>query len=311
MADIHTCSYYCTRPECIKTQRDELRDRLEAQPPRPVKGDPMLDAVLDTPNPQFDAWVKSLPPAYWARYDLSACRIGFEAGAAPQQQSNIGNGHDDWARKHYDEAQQQAEPPRLPNNDEVICPACCHQFRAIPVNVQAELAALKKQQAEPQMPIMRVTVSNGVAVHGTFYAPGLPDGEHDLFCAPCLPSGQWEPSMFAEQQAEPVAFADEHVDTFLTQYNDVYCHQRKAGVGGGNAERAAMRQVLILALGAYKPHITAEQVKQIKRLASLLETRVRAVYVLADDDEDRESLNDDVAETRAALHAALDALVLP
>lgn len=82
------------------------------QPPRPVKGDPMLDAVLDTPNPQFDAWVKSLPPAYWARYDLSACRIGFEAGAAPQQQPNIGNGHDDWARKHYDEAQQQAEPVR-------------------------------------------------------------------------------------------------------------------------------------------------------------------------------------------------------
>jgi hypothetical protein len=26
----------------------------------------------------------------------------------------------------------QAEP----NNDEVICPACAHQFRAIPVNVQ-------------------------------------------------------------------------------------------------------------------------------------------------------------------------------
>lgn len=23
--DIHSCSYYCTRPECIKAQRDELR----------------------------------------------------------------------------------------------------------------------------------------------------------------------------------------------------------------------------------------------------------------------------------------------
>jgi hypothetical protein len=31
MTDIHSCSYYCDRPECIKTQRDELRDRL-AQP---------------------------------------------------------------------------------------------------------------------------------------------------------------------------------------------------------------------------------------------------------------------------------------
>ena len=26
--------------------------------------------------------------------------------------------------------------PQEPNNDEVICPACCTQFRAIPVNVQ-------------------------------------------------------------------------------------------------------------------------------------------------------------------------------
>lgn len=27
---IHTCSYYCERPECIRRQRDELRDRMEA-----------------------------------------------------------------------------------------------------------------------------------------------------------------------------------------------------------------------------------------------------------------------------------------
>lgn len=25
----HTCSYYCERPECIRAQRDELRDRLK------------------------------------------------------------------------------------------------------------------------------------------------------------------------------------------------------------------------------------------------------------------------------------------
>lgn len=24
MTDIHSCSYYCDRPECIKAQRDEL-----------------------------------------------------------------------------------------------------------------------------------------------------------------------------------------------------------------------------------------------------------------------------------------------
>jgi hypothetical protein len=28
--NIHTCSYYCHRPECIKAQRDELRDRMAA-----------------------------------------------------------------------------------------------------------------------------------------------------------------------------------------------------------------------------------------------------------------------------------------
>lgn len=31
MDDIHTCSYSCERPECIKAQRDELVVRLEAQ----------------------------------------------------------------------------------------------------------------------------------------------------------------------------------------------------------------------------------------------------------------------------------------
>lgn len=33
MTDVHSCSYYCDRPECIKAQRDELRERL-AQPER-------------------------------------------------------------------------------------------------------------------------------------------------------------------------------------------------------------------------------------------------------------------------------------
>ena len=27
MTDIHSCSYYCHRPECIKAQRDELREK--------------------------------------------------------------------------------------------------------------------------------------------------------------------------------------------------------------------------------------------------------------------------------------------
>jgi hypothetical protein len=30
MSDIHSCSYYCTRPACVLAQRDELRGRLTA-----------------------------------------------------------------------------------------------------------------------------------------------------------------------------------------------------------------------------------------------------------------------------------------
>ena len=42
-------------------------------------GNPMMDAVLGTVNPEFREWVGSLPPTYWSRYDLSAARIGWEA----------------------------------------------------------------------------------------------------------------------------------------------------------------------------------------------------------------------------------------
>jgi hypothetical protein len=44
-------------------------------------GEPMMDSVLATTNPDFRAWVDSLPPTYWARYDLSAARIGWEAAS--------------------------------------------------------------------------------------------------------------------------------------------------------------------------------------------------------------------------------------
>ena len=32
MNDMHSCSYFCDRPACIKAQRDELRAALAAQP---------------------------------------------------------------------------------------------------------------------------------------------------------------------------------------------------------------------------------------------------------------------------------------
>ena len=39
MKDIHSCSYYCNRPECVLAQRNELRDKLAQQSepePEPV-----------------------------------------------------------------------------------------------------------------------------------------------------------------------------------------------------------------------------------------------------------------------------------
>jgi O-succinylbenzoate synthase len=36
--EIHSCSYYCINPACIKAQRDELRDKLEN-----MKGNPNED----------------------------------------------------------------------------------------------------------------------------------------------------------------------------------------------------------------------------------------------------------------------------
>jgi hypothetical protein len=31
MSGDHTCSYFCERPECIRAQRDELREEIELQ----------------------------------------------------------------------------------------------------------------------------------------------------------------------------------------------------------------------------------------------------------------------------------------
>lgn len=39
---------------------------------------------------------------------------------------------------------------REPNNDEVICPHCTHQFRAIPINVQTQLGLLEEQHEKDE-----------------------------------------------------------------------------------------------------------------------------------------------------------------
>jgi len=48
MSDIHSCSYYCDRPACIKAQRDELRDRFQ---------------VMQAPQPAVDVFDSLVSPA--------------------------------------------------------------------------------------------------------------------------------------------------------------------------------------------------------------------------------------------------------
>ena len=39
----------------------------------------VLMKKLGTPDPDWQAFVDSLPDKYWAKYDLSALRLGWEA----------------------------------------------------------------------------------------------------------------------------------------------------------------------------------------------------------------------------------------
>ena len=60
-------------------ERDELAAKFTKLDKPKYSGLPMMDQVLAKPNPEFIAWVASLPATYWTRYDLSAARIGWEA----------------------------------------------------------------------------------------------------------------------------------------------------------------------------------------------------------------------------------------
>jgi hypothetical protein len=55
MTEVHSCSFYCDRPECIKAQRDELRDRLAQPEQKPVPWESFFNRYcpwLDTAPPQ-------------------------------------------------------------------------------------------------------------------------------------------------------------------------------------------------------------------------------------------------------------------
>ena len=62
----------------LEAEITRLRSRFTKLDMPRYSGAPMLDSVLAEPSPEFRAWADTLPPEYWARYDLSAARIGWE-----------------------------------------------------------------------------------------------------------------------------------------------------------------------------------------------------------------------------------------
>jgi hypothetical protein len=85
MTDIHSCSYYCERPECIKAQRDELRDKLEQPEQEPVAWH------VNFGNEDEPKWIMlSTPPAQPEQEPVidksAAIRIATALGWEPKRE---------------------------------------------------------------------------------------------------------------------------------------------------------------------------------------------------------------------------------
>ena len=62
------------------------------------------DEKLKVPNVEFDAWVASMPAKHWSKYDLSACRLGWEAALdAERQKREAAERERDDYRRMFDE----------------------------------------------------------------------------------------------------------------------------------------------------------------------------------------------------------------
>lgn len=77
-SDHETITALLSRCQALEDELARLRARFTKLDLPRYSGAPMLDSVLKNENPAFRAWASSLPPEYWARYDLSAVRIGYE-----------------------------------------------------------------------------------------------------------------------------------------------------------------------------------------------------------------------------------------
>ena len=85
MTDVHSCSYYCDRPECIKAQRDELRERL-AQPEQ----EPVAHVYLFEPNGR--------PRVAWD--NANGIKIGDKLYTAPTRRKPLTDEQIEQAYRH-------------------------------------------------------------------------------------------------------------------------------------------------------------------------------------------------------------------
>lgn len=69
-APTHTCSYFCDKPECIKAQRDELREKLAAIRSQPAPVEPEIPTVyyVTIPTGEYASVVTTASLSKWRAY---------------------------------------------------------------------------------------------------------------------------------------------------------------------------------------------------------------------------------------------------
>ena len=80
MADIHTCSYECDRPACIKAQRDELRERAETAEARVRELEDQARLIVEGAIPATTSGKTMFVPAY----QIDNLRAAIDSAREPE-----------------------------------------------------------------------------------------------------------------------------------------------------------------------------------------------------------------------------------
>lgn len=56
MTEVHSCSYFCDRPECVKAQRDELRGRFGSMTDREIMQQALEALEYHVAPPSAPTW---------------------------------------------------------------------------------------------------------------------------------------------------------------------------------------------------------------------------------------------------------------